>query len=64
VVWNVNKFSQFLYKKNTGVGAVNSSVRRAKMRIATSCNKNQQCGQFYSQLGVNWHVVSPYTINQ
>jgi hypothetical protein len=52
------------YTPGSGVGAVSPSTRRAKMRIATSCNKNQSCGKFYSQLGVNWNVVSPYTIDQ
>lgn len=52
------------YIPGAGVGGINSSVRRAKMRLATSCNKNQVCGKFYTQLGTNWDVVSPYTINQ
>ena len=52
------------YISGSGVGGVNSSVRRAKMRLATSCNNNQVCGKFYKQIGVNWQVVSPYTINQ
>lgn len=56
-----------LYNKYTpgaGVGGTNTSVRRAKMRLATSCNNNQQCGRFYTQIGTNWNVVSPYTVNQ
>ena len=52
------------YTPGAGVGAVNSSVRRAKMRIATSCNTNQTCGKFYTQVGINWNVVSPNTTNQ
>ena len=52
------------YVPGSGVGGVSSSTRRAKMRLATSCNNNQVCGRFYSQLGVEWNVVSPYTINQ
>jgi hypothetical protein len=52
------------YIPGAGVGGVNSSVRRAKMRLATSCNKNQLCGRFYQQLSTNWDVVSPYTVNQ
>lgn len=56
-----------LYNKYTpgaGVGGLNSSVRRAKMRLATSCNASQQCGRFYQRLATNWLVVSPYTVNQ
>ena len=52
------------YMPGSGVGAINSSARRAKMRLATSCNKNQNCGKFYSQIGINWETISPYTINQ
>jgi hypothetical protein len=52
------------YIPGSGVGGVSSSIRRAKLRLATSCNNNQVCGKFYSQLGVDWNVVSPYTINQ
>ena len=51
------------YIPGSGVGGVSSSVRRAKMRLATSCNANQNCGKFYPQLGTNWQKVSPYTIN-
>lgn len=56
-VWNK-------YIPGAGVGGLNTSVRRAKMRLATSCNKNQVCGSFYTRLGTNWNVVSPYTVNQ
>ena len=50
------------YTPGSGVGAVSSSTRRAKMRIATSCNSTQTCGKFYSQIGINWNVVS--SLNQ
>ena len=52
------------YTPGAGVGAVSPSTRRAKMRIATSCNKNQTCGNFYTQVGINWNVVSVYTRDQ
>jgi hypothetical protein len=56
-VWNK-------YVPGAGVGGVNTSVRRAKLRLATACNKDQNCGRFYTLLGTNWNVVSPYTVNQ
>lgn len=52
------------YVPGAGVGGVSTAVRRSKMRLATSCNKNQLCGRFYSKIGINWDVVSPYTIDQ
>ena len=39
-------------------------VQAGKMRIDTSCNSTQTFGKFYSQIGINWNVVSPYTIDQ
>ena len=54
----------FVVGLNPAGSGVSSSVRRAKMRLATSCNNNQVCGKFYSQIGVNWNVVSPYTTDQ
>jgi hypothetical protein len=40
------------YTPGAGVGGSSTSARRAKMRLATSCNKNQQCGKFYPYLGL------------
>jgi hypothetical protein len=46
---------QYLYNKynpgQSGVGAQNTSVRRAKNRLSTICEKNR-CGQFYNYLGL------------
>jgi len=53
------------YTPGAGVGAQNRSVRRAKMRFATSCeNTDQSCGQYFAKLGLNQYVVSRYTINR
>ncbi len=51
------------YIPGSGIGGNSIATRRAKMRLATSCNANQNCGKFYPQLGTNWQKVSPYTIN-
>ena len=39
------------YKPGSGVGGVNTSVRRAKLYRATAC-ENHQCGNFITHLGV------------
>ena len=53
------------YTPGAGVGAQTRSVRRAKMRFATSCeNTDQSCGQYFAKLGLNQFVVSRYTINR
>ncbi len=53
------------YTPGAGVGAQNRSVRRAKMRLATSCeNTDQSCGQYFAKLGLNQNAVSRYTINR
>jgi outer membrane protein assembly factor BamB len=53
------------YTPGAGVGAQNRSVRRAKMRLATSCeNTYQSCGQYFAKLGLNQNAVSRYTINR
>jgi hypothetical protein len=49
------------YTPGSGVGASSVASRRAKMIHATSCNANQQCGRFYTQLGQNQLRVSQYT---
>jgi hypothetical protein len=57
---------QHLYNKyisGSGVGASSVATRRAKLRLATSCKKNQQCFPSYAQLGQNQLRVSPYTVN-
>ena len=51
------------YVPGAGVGGLNTSVRRAKMIRATSCNSTQRCGQFYQQVGINWLTVSQYSKN-
>lgn len=48
------------YIPGAGVGASNISTRRAKMIYATSCNNNQQCGRFLTQLGQNQIRPSQY----
>ena len=48
------------YISGAGVGASSVATRRAKRIHATSCNDNQQCGQFYRQLGQNQIRVSQY----
>jgi hypothetical protein len=48
------------YISGAGVGASSTSNRRAKMINATSCNNNQQCGRFYTELGQNQIRVSQY----
>ena len=55
---------QNIYNKYTpgaGVGANSVATRRSKMRLATSCNTNQQCGRFYQYLGENTITPSQYT---
>lgn len=54
-VWNK-------YVPGSGVGASSVANRRAKLRIATSCNKNQVCGRFYKDLSMNQIVPSQYTV--
>jgi len=54
-VWNK-------YVPGAGVGASSVANRRAKLRIATSCNKNQVCGRFYKNLSMNQIVPSQYTV--
>ena len=56
-VWNK-------YTPGAGVGGLNTSVRRAKMRIATSCNKNQRCGSFYMGLGMNQDIPGVWVAEQ
>jgi len=48
------------YISGAGVGASSVATRRSKMIHATSCNKNQQCGRFYTELGQNQIRVSQY----
>ena len=64
---STTNFPGFLYKKNSrvgtkkitqfapggnGVGAHSTSVRRAKIRLATNCNNDMRsCGAFYKHLG-------------
>ena len=50
------------YISGAGVGGVGVANRRAKLIHATSCNKNQKCGQFYRNLSMNQIVPSEYTI--
>lgn len=40
------------YTPGAGVGGNSVATRRAKMRLATSCNKSQACGRFYTYLGL------------
>jgi hypothetical protein len=40
------------YTPGSGVGSSNTSVRRAKLRLATKCGVNQKCGRFYTYLGL------------
>ena len=49
------------YTPGAGVGGSSVATRRAKMRLATSCNNNQQCGRFYAELGQNQIRPSQYT---
>ena len=52
------------YVPGSGVGSTSRSVRRSKLRLATSCkNTGQLCGTFYPRIGIDWNVVSPYTRN-
>ena len=56
----------FLYNKyisGAGIGSTSVSVRRAKLRLATSCNSTQVCGRFFQILGQNQIRVSQYTNN-
>ena len=39
------------YVPGSGVGGNSIATRRAKLIRATSCNKNQQCGKFFTYLG-------------
>lgn len=48
------------YTPGSGVGANNTSTRRAKLINATSCSAGQQCGKFYVQLGQNQIRPSQY----
>jgi len=43
--------TKFVY--GSGVGALNTSVRRAQMRYATVCTPEQPCGPFLSRLGIH-----------
>jgi outer membrane protein assembly factor BamB len=53
------------YTPGAGVGAQSRSVRRAKLRFATSCeNTDQSCGDYFAKLDINQNVVSRYTINR
>jgi hypothetical protein len=49
------------YVPGAGVGATSVAVRRAKLIHATSCDKSQHCGTFYSSVGMNRIRVSQYT---
>ena len=49
------------YTPGSGVGASSIATRRSKMINAASCNKNQQCGRFYAELGQNQIRPSQYT---
>jgi hypothetical protein len=40
------------YVSGAGVGGQSTSVRRAKLRFATVCNQDQQCGKFITRLGL------------
>jgi len=46
----------YLYNKYKpgagGIGASSTAQRRAKNRLATSCNSPARCGQFYNYLGL------------
>jgi hypothetical protein len=53
-VWNK-------YTPGAGVGGSSVATRRAKMRLATSCNNTQICGKFYTELGQNQIRPSQYT---
>ena len=53
-VWNK-------YTSGAGVGGISVANRRAKLRLATSCNTTQRCGPFYKNLGMNQIVPSSYT---
>jgi hypothetical protein len=50
------------YISGSGVGGNSVANRRAKLRLATSCNKSQMCGPFYKNLSMNQQVPSPYTV--
>jgi len=54
-----NVFNKYI--SGSGVGANNVANRRAKLRLATSCNKSQMCGPFYKNLSMNQDVPSQYT---
>lgn len=46
------------YTPGAGVGGTSTAVRRAKMRLATSCSTSQQCGRFYTTLGPQRTIVA------
>lgn len=48
------------YTPGSGIGGSSVATRRAKMIHATSCNKNQLCGRFLTQIGQNQIRVSQY----
>ncbi len=41
------------YVPGAGVGASNTSNRRAKLRLATLCAPPYRCGRFYPRLGIH-----------
>ena len=41
------------YVPGSGVGASNTSNRRAKLRLATLCTPPSRCGRFYPRLGIH-----------
>ena len=49
------------YTPGAGVGASSVATRRAKMIHSTICQRGQQCGKFYVQLGQNQIRPSIYT---
>jgi len=55
-----NIYNKFI--SGAGVGASSVANRRAKLRLSTSCNKNQVCGRFYKNLTMNQITPSQYTI--
>jgi hypothetical protein len=63
------------YKPGQGIGASSVSTRRAKMRLATVCNNQGKCGNFYKYLGLfdnytgrglnaYYPYLNPYQISQ
>lgn len=56
---NKSRGLYYKYKPGTGgVGASNISNRRAKNRVASTCNGNAQCGAFYQYLGRYSHYTT------